>query len=76
MTAYVKPFTRWVIARGYTVRFRDRTPTAVSGTLTTPAGPVAFVYHPAQRTITLPNETLRINEYGWESNQDGSEVTL
>ena len=75
MRVDVKPFTRWVIARGYTVRFRERTPTAVTGLLTTPDGPVAFVYDPAQRTITLPDETVRINEYGWESNQDGSSAT-
>lgn len=70
MRADVKPFTRWVIARRYTVRFQRREVDAVSGMLTTPAGPVSFVYDPQRRIIQLPGEEIAINEYGWEIKQD------
>ena len=42
MRANVKPLTHWIIYKGYTVRFATRTPAEVTGTLTTPAGPVDF----------------------------------
>jgi hypothetical protein len=70
MRVDVKPVTRWIFARGYTVRFRERTPERVSGLLNTPAGEVAFVYDPIRRTIDLPGEQVRIDEYGWPINQD------
>jgi hypothetical protein len=66
MRANVKPFTRWVIARGYRVRFQHREPQRVTGILTTPAGEVAFAYAPPTRTIHLPDQQIRIDEYGWE----------
>lgn len=70
MRADVKAFTRWVIARGYSVRFHRRTPTAVMGILTTPDGPINFVYDPVRRTINLTGantapEQVEIDEYGW-----------
>jgi hypothetical protein len=70
MRADVKPFTRWVIARRYTVRFGRREADAVTGLLTTPAGPVPFVYDPQRQIIQLPDEQIVINEYGWEIKQD------
>ena len=66
MRANVKPLTHWIIYRGYTVRFRKRTPKRVDGTLTTPDGPVDFVYQPADMIVHLPTERIRINEHGWE----------
>ncbi|RIK42475.1 MAG: hypothetical protein DCC55_08895 [Chloroflexi bacterium] len=72
MRANVKPFTRWVIARRYTVRFQRRAADAVSGIVTTPAGEIAFLYDPQRRIIQLPGEEVVIDEYGWEIKQDES----
>jgi hypothetical protein len=66
MRADVKPLTHWIIYRGYKVRFTQRSPTAVAGVLTTPAGEIMFRYDPANRLIFLPDERIQINEYGWE----------
>jgi hypothetical protein len=72
MRSNVKPFTYWVIARGYKVRFQHRDPQRVTGILTTPQGEVAFDYDPQQRIITWPAGRLTLNEYGWEINQTAS----
>ena len=77
--ANVKPLIHWAIARGYTMRFGERTPTRVSGVVTTSAGEMSFLYDPVSRIITLggdsaaqpsaaqPSAThIAINEYGWE----------
>lgn len=66
MRANVKPLTHWIIYKKYTVRFQQRTPQAVTGLLTTPAGEVPFTYDPQTMTIHLPDEVVVINEYGWE----------
>ncbi len=73
--APIKPLVHWAITKGYSLRFSLRTPARVAGTMTTPAGEVAFVYDPAARLITLdgvsvsqPATTIAINEYGWEEN--------
>lgn len=67
MRVDVKPLTHWVIYKGYTVRFTGRHPQRAEGVLTTPEGArVHFVYDAANRVITLPDERIRINEYGWE----------
>jgi hypothetical protein len=69
MRVDLKPVTRWIFARGYTVRFAERTPERVRGVLTTPAGEVTFVYDPRRRIVELPGERVMIDEYGWEINQ-------
>ncbi len=73
--ANIKPLVHWAIAKGYTLRFGERTPERVTGALTTPAGERAFSYETAVRLITLdaisssqPAATIAINEYGWEEN--------
>ena len=66
MRANVKPLTHWIIYKGYTVRFAKRTPAEVTGTLTTPDGPVDFSYAPDAMRIELPTRVVRINEHGWE----------
>ena len=70
MRADVKPLTHWIIYKGYTVRFATRTPAEVTGTLTTPAGPVDFSYAPAEMRIDLPDRSVSINQFGWEVEQD------
>jgi hypothetical protein len=72
MRSNVKPFTHWVISRGYKVRFLRRDPAEVRGVLTTPQGERAFVYDPQRRTITWPDGQITINEYGWEISQAAS----
>ncbi|MBK8050132.1 MAG: hypothetical protein IPK16_25335 [Anaerolineales bacterium] len=63
----VKPFTHWVIYRGYKVRFTERSPHRVAGILTLPdGGATSFQYDPATLTVTLPQEQIVINAYGWE----------
>lgn len=78
--ANVKPLTHWVIYKKYSVRFQSRTPMLVSGTLTTPNGPISFSYEPQTMVIhlhaaqdniddqakTTTTESIQINEYGWE----------
>jgi hypothetical protein len=62
----VKPFTHWVIYRRYSVRFHHRSAALITGTLTTPQGPVEFRYDPQQRLIHLPDAAITINQHGWE----------
>ena len=68
--ANVKPLTHWVIYKGYNVRFTARSGREVRGVLTTPEGPLDFVYDPAARTIHLPDAILIINDYGWEVSRE------
>jgi hypothetical protein len=63
----VKPLTHWAIYKGYTLRFRSRTPERVTGVLTEPGGAArTFAYAPATRTLQTEIATIHINEYGWE----------
>jgi hypothetical protein len=63
----VKPLTHWAIYKGCKLRFRSRTPASVSGVLTSAEGTeMTFDYAPDTRTLQLPGERIRINEYGWE----------
>jgi hypothetical protein len=64
--ANVKPLMHWLIYRGYTVRISKRTPSEVEGVMTTPDGPIQFRYEPTAQLIHLPEQTIAINEYGWE----------
>ena len=34
---------------------------------------VDFTYAPATRTVTLPDQTVRLNEYGWEITPDADQ---
>ena len=70
MAVDVKALTHWIIYKGYKVRFTARTPTLVTGILTTAAGEVSFRYVPQTRQITLPTAEVTINEYGWEIKQE------
>ena len=62
----MKPFTYWVMHKGYTVRYRRRSPTSVDGILTTPEGEWPFEYNPSSMTIRLPDQSVTINHGGWE----------
>ena len=64
--ANVKSLMHWLIYRGYTVRIGKRAPTEVEGVMTTPDGPLNFRYDPEALLIYLPEQTIAINEYGWE----------
>ncbi len=72
MRTNVKPLVHWAIFRKYTVRFRERTPQQVTGVLRTPGGEVDFRYEPATQTIHLPDETVHINDHGWELDEAGN----
>jgi len=75
MSIDVKPLTRWIIHRGYKVRFRQRTLAAVTGILTTPSGEIEFTYTPTTRMIQCGGERIQLNEYGWEIPPNNSEET-
>ena len=66
MNVPVKPLTHWIIYKGYKVRFKVRTPAQVTGVLTTALGEVEFSYDPTTLVVTLPDQRVTINEYGWE----------
>lgn len=66
MSVPVKPLTHWIIYKGYKVRFKVRTPALVTGVLTKATGEVEFSYDPATLVVTLPDQQVTINEYGWE----------
>lgn len=66
MSVNVKPLTHWLIYMGYKVRFKTRTPASVTGVLTTATGEIEFSYDPAALVVTLPDQQVTINEYGWE----------
>ena len=63
----VKPFTHWVIYKGYKVRFTTRTAQAVTGVLTAPDGAeLLFRYDPDPMLVHLPTGRIEINQHGWE----------
>ncbi|HAJ36116.1 MAG TPA: hypothetical protein DCL15_10520 [Chloroflexi bacterium] len=67
MRVDVKALTHWVIYKGYRVRFTQRSIATVAGVLTTAGGAeLAFTYDPATKTVRLPGESIRINDFGWE----------
>lgn len=67
MNANVKPLTHWAIYKGYKLRFRSRAPERVAGVLTNAQGvELFFHYLPAERIVQLPDEEVRINDFGWE----------
>lgn len=72
MRANVKPLTYWLIHKGYSVRFGRRTPHSVKGVITTPDGELEFDYDPGELVIRLPQETVRINQFGWETDNRGA----
>ena len=69
----VKPLMHWMIYRGYTVRITQRAATHVEGIMTTTDGPVSFRYDPTTQTVSLPETTITINEYGWEIDPPANE---
>ena len=71
--ADVKALTHWIIRQGYTVRFTARRPDQVAGILRTPEGPVEFTYDPAKRVVHLPDRSVPINAYGWETDPTHNE---
>jgi hypothetical protein len=70
MRANVKPLTHWLIYRGYSVRFKERSLQQVTGVLTTADGPVEFAYDPETMVVHLPTERITINQHGWELNKE------
>ncbi|HHY55080.1 MAG TPA: hypothetical protein GYA08_06555 [Chloroflexi bacterium] len=67
MRVDVKALTHWIIYKGYRVRFTLRSSAAVAGQLTTADGAeLTFTYDPTTKTIRIPGESIRINDYGWE----------
>ena len=69
----LKPFIHWAIYKGHKVRYTNHSATRISGVLTTETGAVDFTYDPIAQIISLPDEDISINEYGWEidPNQEG-----
>jgi hypothetical protein len=66
-SANVKPLTHWAIYKGYKLRFRSRAPAHVTGVLTGADGVATpFAYLPAERLVQLPDQEVRINDFGWE----------
>ena len=65
---FVKPLMHWLIYRHYTVRITERAPSHVAGIITTPDGPLNFRYDPEAKIVHLPEQSIAINEYGWEIN--------
>ena len=72
MRANVKPLTHWIIYKGYSVRFHERSPERVTGLLTTPEGALNFEYNPQTLQICLPQQSIQINDYGWELAQSAT----
>ena len=66
----LKPLIRWVIYKNYKIRYTSHGPVQISGVLTTPQGELVFDYDPTGLLITLPDEQIAINEYGWEIDPD------
>lgn len=76
MRVNIKALTHWVIYKGYKVRFTSRSPQRVEGVLTTPdSAEITFSYDPVAQVVELPNERIRINDYGWEVEQMRHEPT-
>jgi hypothetical protein len=56
----------WLIYRNYTVRITQRAADHVAGIMTTPEGQINFTYDAVGRIVHLPEQSIAINEYGWE----------
>jgi|GEM_PF-530522 len=69
-----KPLVMWAARKQWTLRFAGRTPGEATGTLTTPGGPLDFRFERTARRIHLPEETILVNEYGWEVDEQGRTV--
>jgi len=69
-----KPLVLWAARKRWTLRFGSRAPGETTGIFTTPDGPLDFRYEAASRRIHLPDETLLLNEYGWEVDEKGRTV--
>lgn len=76
MRVDIKGLTHWVIYKGYRMRFTGRREGRAEGVLTTPDGvEIGFTYDAQKRTVHLPGEQIRINEYGWELEHIRDETT-
>ncbi len=69
-----KPLVLWAARKKWTLRFSARTPAEATGIFTTPDGALDFRYEQAVRRIHLPDETILVNEYGWEVDEKGRTV--
>lgn len=69
-----KALVLWAARKTWTLRFSQRTADETTGILNTPDGPLAFRYESEPRRIHLPGETLTVNEYGWEVDEQGRTV--
>lgn len=67
----VKPLARWATFQQWTLRYTDRNERGVRGIFTTPDGPVVFRYDRHERTIYLPDRSVRLDEHGWEVDASG-----
>lgn len=74
MSAPLKPFVHWAIYKGFKVRYTQRTPSQITGVLTTADGEVGFEYDPVALRISLPDGQVCINQHGWELSQDAQEA--
>jgi len=69
-----KPLVLWAARKQWTLRFSGRAPSESTGIFTTPDGPIDFRYEQEVRRIHLPDETILVNEYGWEVDSKGRTV--
>ena len=69
-----KPLVLWAARKHWAVRFSGRTPAGATGIFTTADGPVGFRYEREARRIHLPDETILLDEYGWEVDEKGRTV--
>ena len=69
-----KPLVLWAARKKWTLRFSARAPGEATGIFTTPDGSIDFRYEQAERRIHMSDETILVNEYGWEVDAAGRTV--
>lgn len=69
-----KPLVLWAARKKWNLRYTTRAAEQTSGIFTTPDGPLPFRFESGSRRIHLAEETVLLDEYGWEVDEKGHTV--
>ena len=71
----VRPLVLWVTRQqATTMRFTRRDSEVATGMLTSTKGTVPFTFDRGARRLCLPEQTVYLDDYGWEVDENGNIV--